>query len=134
MAGAATALGILAMTNLTSVPPRAGTAQEAQLRGPITPQERELIKSFGQRPQTVVVPPRLRPRRYASQIAAARNSVPNRPGLVSAGPALPGSPDSELANAQFRLSNHSSHQMKRPPRRAAGCPAKGTFCDSYRLQ
>ena len=35
MAGAATALGILAMTNLTSVPPRAGTAQEAQLRGPI---------------------------------------------------------------------------------------------------
>jgi hypothetical protein len=35
VAAVATALGILAMANLTSVPPRAGVAQEPQLRAPI---------------------------------------------------------------------------------------------------
>jgi hypothetical protein len=35
VAAAATALGILALANLTSVPPRAGVAQEPQLRAPI---------------------------------------------------------------------------------------------------
>ena len=40
-----------------------------------TPQERELIKSFAQQPQTVVVPSRLRPRRYASQMATASDTL-----------------------------------------------------------
>ena len=34
VAAAATALGILALANLTSVPPHAGVAQEPQLRAP----------------------------------------------------------------------------------------------------
>jgi len=35
VAAAATAIGILALANLTSVPPRAGLTQEPQLRAPI---------------------------------------------------------------------------------------------------
>ena len=36
VAAAATALGILALANLTSSPPRAGVAQEPQLGAPVT--------------------------------------------------------------------------------------------------
>jgi hypothetical protein len=35
VSAAATAIGILALANLTSVPPRAGMTQEPQLRAPI---------------------------------------------------------------------------------------------------
>jgi hypothetical protein len=35
VAAAAAALGVLVLANLTSVPPRAGTTQEPQLRAPI---------------------------------------------------------------------------------------------------